>query len=331
MHLIIADASDEPWTMGVNGFEGDMTWEYFHVPGYDTIVERLRIALERVDTEFMCFLDDEECLLWTGIEIAVKHLETHSDQSCAGGMVAHSVNTPVGLSLEPWGRWAEPWSLMSDSPLERFREMVQMERTANLYYQILRTSSIRRFVASLDGFSFSYRGALEISMAGFLALSGKWEMGSYPFWIRHGSSVISPVSETNYMTRRDIVEVVRILMTSAPDGDHEAADLDELISMLWGIHGHSGNRNDKRPLFSRGSSFVRARTARILKSRSPAVYSWIRNRIPSAKSKKVTIEGDSIMSFNEYANAYGENLRDTRADLESIEAIWRTYPDGVGA
>jgi glycosyltransferase domain-containing protein len=341
VHLVIADASDEAWPLGTIGGSGAMSWEYFHVPGYDTYLRRLRIALERVNTEFMCFLDDEECLLWTGITEAVKHLATHPDQSCAGGMVAQTVNDTGGLSLMPWERWSAQWSLMDDSPLERFREMVNKERTANLYYQILRTAEIRRYAANLDDFTFSYRGATEIAMTGFLALSGKWEMGSYPFWIRHGGSVSAPASTTGYMTHNDTLKVVRILMATSTDGetllqdseslDYDAAGLEALIEMLWGARGSSDNRNCNRSPSSRVLAAVRARIGGIMRSYAPDLYSRLKMRHRRSQPEKGTFDRSAIMTFSDYANASVKAQSEVRADLENIEAIWNAYPDGVPA
>ena len=49
-----------------------MTWEYFRISGFDSYVERKVTAVYKVKTEFMFFLDDEECILWTGVKRAIE-------------------------------------------------------------------------------------------------------------------------------------------------------------------------------------------------------------------------------------------------------------------
>jgi glycosyltransferase domain-containing protein len=341
VHLIIADASDEAWSLGNAGGSGEMSYEYFHVPGYNTFIERLHLALERVNTEFMCFIDDEECLLWMGIMEAIRHLSENPDQVCAGGMVAETVETTGGLSLRPWGRWATSWSLKNDSPLDRFSEMVKMERTANLYYQVHRTAVIRKYVDCLRDFQYSYRGAFELAMSGFVILSGKWEMGTYPFWIRNGGSITPPSSATNYMTKSDTAEVVRVLMGSRSSCLSDSVDLDPsgpkytpeffeaLIESGWGVDGLSDNRVHNKSLISRTVHVLRVRIGRMLRSHAPELHSRLRNRRQAHFSTAGNIDIYESTTFSDYGNAFEEAIPGFKADLECIERIWKSFPDGV--
>ena len=72
IHLIFADGSDDDWGSGDSGSIGEMTWEYFRISGYNSFLKRLVEAVHHVETEFMFFIDDEECILWTGVEKAVE-------------------------------------------------------------------------------------------------------------------------------------------------------------------------------------------------------------------------------------------------------------------
>lgn len=341
VHLIIADGSDEAWSLGTDGGSGGMTYDYLHVPGYDTLVERLRLALERVDTEFMCFIDDEECLLWMGIMEAVKHLSANPDQVCAGGMVAETVETSDDLLLRPWGRWATSWSLLDDDPLDRYSQMVKLERTANLYYQVHRTATIREYVSCLGDFQYSYRGAIELAMSGFVILSGKWEMGTYPFWIRNGGSITPPSPTANYMTKSDTAEVVRVLMgsRSSCESDFVYSDplapqftpefFENLITSIWGEHGLIDNRVYNESLISRGAHVFRRRLGGMLRSHTPALHSWLRTRRRAHFSTSGNLGVNGPTSFSDYGSSYEKDRPGFRADLECIEGIWKTFPDGV--
>jgi glycosyltransferase domain-containing protein len=88
VHLIFADGSAARWPHGEQGTSNEMSWEYIHCPGYDTIMERLALSTQKVITEYVCLLDDQECILFTGINSAIDTLDAEPKHSCAGGLVA---------------------------------------------------------------------------------------------------------------------------------------------------------------------------------------------------------------------------------------------------
>jgi hypothetical protein len=76
VHLIFADGSENRWEHEDRGVIHDMSWEYIHYPGYDTYRERLHLALEQVKSDYVCLLDDQECILWSGLIEAIILLKT---------------------------------------------------------------------------------------------------------------------------------------------------------------------------------------------------------------------------------------------------------------
>jgi len=123
VHIVIADGSATPWQDGLFGHSGDLTWEYLHVPGYYTYRDRFALALERVTTEYVCLIEDQECILWTGLQSAVHTLDAEPDRVCAGGLVAIAHAKPNETVLYPWGNRGDPWQLTNPDPLERFRKI----------------------------------------------------------------------------------------------------------------------------------------------------------------------------------------------------------------
>ena len=171
IRLICADGSDDDWGSGDSGSIGEMTWEYFRISGHDSVVQRLVEAVHRVETEFMFFIDDEECILWTGIESAINFLIQNLDHSCAGGRADICTFVKRRIAIRPWGRWGKPFELLQSSGLERFESMCTENRTANLFYQIHRSKNVRAWVGAIDSEfkpSGIYPGFLEIALTGSL-------------------------------------------------------------------------------------------------------------------------------------------------------------------
>lgn len=233
LHLIFADGSDDDWGSGESGSIGEMTWEYFRISGFDSWIPRVRTAVAKVDSEFMFFLDDEECILFTGIERAINFLIQNLDHSCAGGRADTCTFTFIKrrIVIGPWGRRDEPFELLQPSGLERFESMCTEGRTANLFYQIQRSKNVRAWVGALDPAfkpSGNYPGFLEIAFTGSLSLLGKWKMSSYPFWIRFGSLGLQSGWSTApaYISSNQVFELESII--------------DKAVNLGGGIQGQDG-------------------------------------------------------------------------------------------
>jgi hypothetical protein len=93
------------------------------VPGYYTYRDRFALALELVTTEYVCLIEDQECILWTGLQVAVHTLDAEPAHVCAGGLVAIAHAKPNETVLYPWGNRGDPWQLTNPDPLERFRKI----------------------------------------------------------------------------------------------------------------------------------------------------------------------------------------------------------------
>lgn len=238
IHVIFADGSDEDWGTGESGSIGAMTWEYFRISGFDSYVERTVTATYKVKTEFMFFLDDEDCTLWTGVERAVDFLTKNSDHSCAGGRLDTMEFLNGRLGIRGFNRFSTSFELLHPIGIERFEKMCVANRTANLFYQVLRTASARAFVGALDPklkiFDF-YLGFIEIAFCGFLAFCGKWEMGTYPFSVKYfAAGEHNRSSYKDYISSKAATEL-SILIDKAVNlhgGDYEKinAGIDQFLT-----------------------------------------------------------------------------------------------------
>lgn len=329
VHLVFADGSRQAWPHGTSGSLGAMSWEYFHVPGYDTFSERLALAAERVHEDYVCLLDDEECILWSGLQRAASELALHPERSCAGGRVARTVTLRGRLYLAPWGEWSSPWELFDQEPMARFRTMARAERTGNLFYQVMRSRDFKRYTQDMRDFQTSYPNAIEIGLAGFLSVSGTWRMGDYPYWIRHGGSTALPSTAKQTMPPSDSRRIAQTLVRHRPRsgvdlGAEELAlnedDIDDIIQSVWGASPARGDgpgdwrwRRELHVQYHR----MRALVGRGLRRYAPGTY--------------IHAHGGSsrTLSFSSYSRVYGDGESKTLRDILLIMAIWSEFPSGI--
>ncbi|MDA9227022.1 TIGR00180 family glycosyltransferase [Actinomycetota bacterium] len=341
VHIVIADGSATPWQDGQSGHSGDMTWEYLHDPGYFTYRDRFAQALERVKTEYVCLVDDQECILWTGLQSAVLTLDAQPDHVCAGGLVSIADLTPNDTMLYPWGHRGVPWELTDPNPIERFRKVTGPDqRSANLYYQVTRTSNLRNFAQMMRSFKGVSTATPEVALAGYLALAGKWAMGPYPYWIRAGGTVPLPLDGVVVISDVEIEEIcsklLELLTRDGPQGgqtvgDVELRELCEAIDYGWGESSQWATASQgyakKRQTSSKSDSI----TQNVKKARS-YVVAFLRKRAPRAyqrlRPNNAFISGQGL-EFLDYARTHAPRSYEVANDLLTVSKIWQSFPQGV--
>lgn len=338
VHLIFADGSANAWPHEHFGSNDQMSWEYLHCPGYDTYRERLALACERLTTEYVCLLDDQECILWTGLVSAISTLDENPDHSCAGGLAAITFEAKKQLMLAPWGHRGVRWSLTDPSPLARFRTIVGPEQfSANLYYQVVRSTDMKLFAEGMRGFSGVSSATNELALAGFLSLKGIWAMGDYPYWLRSGSTVpppsgvmvVMPSEEIRLLCSR-LIELTDSTNETAGNSTLEAGSLaleleagwgetsqwaQDSVAYLEGIRGVHKRSDVTRRL--------RASIAIMLREHAPTVYRFLRPGSP--------LDMRLARSFLDYGSENSECSYEVIEDLLTISAIWHKFPNGIPA
>jgi glycosyltransferase domain-containing protein len=349
IHLIIADGSEEDWGEGGAGSIGEMTWEYFRVEGWDSFTHRFSLAVGKVKTDYMLFIDDEECVLWTGIRKAVGFLMEHSGHSCAGGRVfkAHVEGRVANtgqrrMSLVDWGNFSSLFSLNSDDDFERVNLMVSSDRTANIYYQVQRTKNVKLFATSVQSMPHAngYAGTLEIMFTTFIILMGKWEMGRYPYWIRYGGSVVESNSPRpkaiSKAESEDMANRVLDLSNDRLNPKKTEIEVHSLRRALSVAYFSSYGPRSKEKLGNRAKSKLRLRTKIASKLPSRFLFSVVK-----LERRMVLVTFLWCPSLVEYLYPHGPKrvssylkLRDLSqsendGDVYGFERIWTKYPVGV--
>jgi glycosyltransferase domain-containing protein len=335
IHLIFADGSDDDWGGGDAGSIGKMTWEYFRISGYNSVLKRLVEAVHRVETEFMFFIDDEECILWTGVEQAVEFLKQNPEHSCAGGRVEIANSANRRIWVDRWGHWSRPFSLPDEDPIARLISLNKAKRTANLYYQIHRTLIVKEFYKRLPDFDVRelYLGSVEIMFTGFVTLHGKWTRGDYPFWFRYGSSIAVPSTVPNFMSVSVATEMMKwfeYVLTDAFGGDDsvntENLKIKDLKELLLGSYGEFASlpkriRNKKN--IDRNFSWL---ISVIQRQSKYSIKKLILMLLPGAFEKKYP---DEAMRVKTYATRYAGGSKEVVVDLAKFEDIWSRFSNGL--
>lgn len=343
IHLILADGSEEDWGSGKSGSFGRMTWEYFRISGENSFRDRFNKAVDMVKTECMLFIDDEECILWTGIEKALQFLIQNPDHSCAGGRVARIYLGGKGkppqsnrLSIGDWNDYSSDFELLEDAPQVRLKNLIVAGRTANIYYQVVLTKYIKEFVVKVRERSFvvPYIGSWEILLCGFLITRGKWKMGGYPFWFRYGGSVVSASRPPLVMTETDAREVARLLRIwseeiidwSAASNRYRKFEL-EFISILMATYG-----SPKAQKFGANGKYLRVQ--QFLPKHFLLIMAKCRNQfkfrlfelLPSLYEILIPT---GVERLSKYARLNSGGDVRIAEDLRKMEQIWTNYPLGI--
>lgn len=316
VHLILADGSDKDWSNGELGSVGAMTWEYFRLSGYYSYIPRMAEALRRVPTRYMFFLDDEECMLMTGIEKAANYLDLNLDHSCAGGLHATTSQSLKRLCLVPHYGQKNNFSLIDEDPYQRFKTLFISKRQKSLVYTLRRSRDALAFAETFENYEFS--GKLHVMFEnlhnGFSALAGKYKGGLYPFMIRNGSSTPPDVQEKYSINEDQSQSVCRQLVDS--------------ITKSGRILGHPPEENLTKEGFlarflprstvDRGKvlrSVVKNSLGHCLFDCFPKIY-WVLNK-------------NGLMTFSQYSSKFACGQSEVLRDISKIEKIWKKFPVGL--
>lgn len=333
-HLIFADGSDDDWGLGWSGSIGEMTWEYFRISGW-SFMDRYRKAVSKIETEFMFFIDDEECILPSGIEHAVRFLEANPDHSCAGGRVEIAKWVNKRIWIDRWKYFSSDFSLLDEDPIARVSKLIKTNRTTNLAYQVNRATIVKNFAQLPFDFEFerTYWGTFEILFAVYLTTLGKWIRGNFPFWLRYGGSIRPPSTIPKFMSVDKATEIVEWLNQAFIDdfsGESVireksliSKDLHETLLGSYGEFAFLPKRIRNKKKIDRDFKWL------ISAVRNQVNYftkKFMLTYLPKVFEKMFPNEAMRVKS---YATRYSNGSSEVLADLAKFEDLWSRYPHGL--
>jgi glycosyltransferase domain-containing protein len=185
--VILVDGSNNPLLPATSFTNGLAKFTYLHMPGKENFILRIAKAIQLVQTDFFCLMDDSDILLLTSIP----KIETWLDENpgfFASGQV-YNLATSLGLwKLHGWGRWYSELCIEETSSLERIVRVIEEQRTANLFYTVVPSYMRDKIVDSLNSIyakdSVLAQKSIEVLFAAILLTHFKFCKLNIPFWIR---------------------------------------------------------------------------------------------------------------------------------------------------
>lgn len=319
VHLILADGSDSDWGSGEAGKVGQMSWEYFRISGPNTYWLRMQMAITRVNTQYMFLLDDEDCILWTGIVRAITFLQSHPSFSSSGGVVAFTTHTGKRLGLSSAPRFQE-YELSHPNDEIRLKQLLSDRKSAHLYYQIHTTRNISALVNEVVKLPPHFElASLAKYLPVFLALTGTWKAEAYPFQIRRvaqSRSYIHRVEAFSDADSRQMATTVCRAASQLPEQVRQTRFLTSTESVMEIIH----NRYKKFKIAGEThhqtwSQKLALRLLFPLFDHFPKIYGLIRP--------------NGLRTTNKYADFLKCSSQDWSRDLRHLEQLWIRYPNGI--
>lgn len=321
VHLILADGSDRDWGSGKAGTVGEMSWEYFRISGPNTYWLRMQMAVRRVNTKYLFLLDDEDCILWTGIVRAVMFLQSNPSFSSAGGRAAFAtrISKRIGLSTAP--RF-EDYKLSHPDGEVRLTQLLKDRRPAHLYYQMHTTKNISALMNEIVKLPPNIELASTAKyIPVFLALTGMWKADSYPFLIRRtGKSKREPrnyqVESFSEADSRQMATTVSRAAEELAERTHRMKPEDVTESITGIIHGrYKTFRIQGETYHKTWRQRVAPRLLFPLFDHFPRIYGLIRR--------------NGLQTTRDYADTLNCGSHDVQKDLHFVEQLWISHPNGV--
>jgi glycosyltransferase domain-containing protein len=191
--LIIVDGSEEALPLGTQGLMarlGDV-W-YLHAS--ISMMERLKLAADRLETPYAILLGDDEFLLYAGLASAMRELERNPAlvaciaQSLAFYPPAIGRRCTYGEGYPHWR-----YAVMQDEPGQRLQAAMS-DYTAATCYAVLRTPVWQRSWGKLRNWSSPYVGEMQQGITTYIW--GKLTTVDEVYWMR--SSENRPVTNKGF-------------------------------------------------------------------------------------------------------------------------------------
>ena len=191
VNIVIADGSEQSSELYPCGTYGKFKWFYFNIRGRMTLTERCRTALNFVETQYFCFLDDGDLLLYSGLSRAIDEMKGDTIRKVGGGMAGKIFpchQTTSGQKVNVYGadqHWSLPFSQsLNSDPMYRIMDTLQQKRTANLNYLVMRTLDYRDALSDLFASKIGAIEIYELIISAIISATTPVVLGNYPFWIR---------------------------------------------------------------------------------------------------------------------------------------------------
>jgi glycosyltransferase domain-containing protein len=193
VRLIIVDGSEQalpPSTQGLMAGLADVRYLHAHI----SMMERLKLAADRLETPYAILLGDDEFLLYAGLASAMRELERNPALvACIAQSLAFYPPAAGGRCTygEGYPHWR--YAVMQDDPGQRLQAAMS-DYTAATCYAVLRTPVWQRSWGQLRNWSSPYVGEMQQGITTYIW--GKLTTVDEVYWMR--SSENRPVTNKGF-------------------------------------------------------------------------------------------------------------------------------------
>ena len=185
--VILVDGSNDALLQSTSFTKGLAQFTYLHMPGKENFILRIARAIQLVQTDFFCLMDDSDILLLTSIPKIEKWLDKNPGFFASGQV--YNLATSLGLwKLHGWGRWFADLCIEETDSLRRIVQVIEERRTANLFYAVVPSYMKDKVISSLKSIyakdSNLAQKNIEVLFAAILLTQFKFCKLNIPFWIR---------------------------------------------------------------------------------------------------------------------------------------------------
>ncbi len=345
-NAIIADGSDHDWGSGDSGTLNKLSWFYFHKPGEFSYLQRLKESIKIVDTEFVCLVDDQD-VYFPSIhqEIIKAHYLEQGNYSCISSNVGRLIKYDSYFAFSDWGHWTKAASFDSESGCVRAAEVLKNRRTANFYYQPIRTVYIAEFLDLIEPVIGNERnyvwGLIENALSIFLAAKGRMKVMNSLGWLRVDAT--HEEKSSNFITRKMIADSSDINFlgsllpkhqkhSATPEGAEEKCPL-TLVLESWIGHQElkyaTTNESDELKISKTSNShtlknlFIRL-TNKVLSNLEPSLNSYIK---AYQRDSSIRMGGVNAVSINDLSKlTKGDDLP---FEISQLVGVHELFPSGL--
>ncbi len=293
------------------------------MPGPETFFERMSEACQRVTTEEMFFLDDEDCTLWTGVTRAVAFLQTNPAYSSAGGSVGVTTETKKRLGIITGTRYS-PFHSEENEDFQRITKIMTARKAPHLYYQVHRSANVKHFAHSMLGISLTTGMAFGSPCHALCSVaSGKWKSDLYPYSLRRQFAGVVTVPKTareSHLTvtiAADLATRVSRAISASQRRTNGTSIISsqEISDVLMRYYGSP--RKTKSSFNQKTRQAIVEETLLDIFDNFPSIYKRLRpNGIYT------------IQRYSKLTDAV-DTSSDILNDLSALEKLWLAYPQGL--
>jgi hypothetical protein len=342
---VVIDGSPVEWGSGNLGAIGALNWEYRHIPGEFNYLERMRMGLNLIESEYVCLLDDQDMYFPSSHMEAIQELKSLGSKfSCIATKPGRSFSFDEIQQYCHWGHWTKELNFQDEFACQRASNLLDKRRTANLYYAPIKTELLKEFLRQIEitinKEQYYVWGFAENALAIFLASKGHIGFSKRVGWLRTDEA--DETKSKNFQSRRmiastkDVSILYSLVSNHSPacgEGDltNTSCELAKVLKTWVGNseikHSISSGELKHNPPNLRGlgtfSFYVR-----IINKFAWVTAPWLRNSISKHRKQDSKLRGGvTVFPIENFRSHFSTDS--VPAEMPWVAGVHRLFPRGI--